>query len=155
MLRETPPLSPLQIVLALWIAGVTLYFLVTRVDLAYHASVVPQAEVVSRSLANARKEAQLKSAAQPNTRVQLKFRPKGGPYTQMAVDEQVLKLPEGTVLLNTYGDLDATDTLELDGDGFLYTRTGIVKQLRLTVVNGSTRGIAQVYQESGKTPVVR
>lgn len=154
MLRETPPLSPLQIVLALWITGLSLYLLVTRVDLPYHVYVVPQAEVVSRSLASARKEAQLKSAAQPNARVVVRLRPKGGPYTQMAVDEQVLKLPGNTYLLNTFGDLPG-DTLELDEDGFLFSPTGPLSHLRLTVVNGATPKVAQVYQESGKTPVVR
>lgn len=153
MLRETPPLSPLQIVLGLWIAGLTVYLLVTRIDLPYRVYVRPQAEVVSRSLANARKEAQLKSSAHPNARVMLRLRPKGGPYTQLAVDEQVLKLPGNTFLLNTYGE--ASDTLELDGDGFLYDERGPLKQLRLTVANGSTGAVAQVYQESGKVPVVR
>lgn len=153
MLRETPPLSPLQIVLALWIVGTTLYFLVTRVDLPYHVYVLPQAEVVSRSLASARHEAQLKSAAQPNTRVKLRFRPKGGPYTQMAMEEQVLRLPGNTFLLNTYGDM--ADDLEIDSDGFLYNESGPLKELRMTVVNGSTSGVAQVYQESGKSAVVR
>lgn len=154
MLRETPPLSPLQIVLALWITGLSLYFLVTRVDLPYRVYVAPQAEVVSRSLANARKEAQLKAAADPQARVLIRLRPRGGPYTQMAVDEQVLKLPGGTYLLNTYGDVSG-DTLEVDGDGFLFGAEGAVKQLRLTVVNGATASMAQIYQESGKLPVVR
>lgn len=153
MLRETPPLSPLQIVLGLWIAGLTVYLLVTRIDLPYRVYVRPQAEVVSRSLANARKEAQLKSSTHPNSRVTLRLRPKGGPYTQLSVDEQVLKLPGNTFLLNTYGE--AADNLELDGDGFLYSESGPLEQLRLTVANGSTAAIAQVYQESGKVPVVR
>jgi hypothetical protein len=155
MLRERPPLSPLQIVLALWITGLVLYLMVTRIDLPYHVHVTPQAEVVSRSLAAARKEAQLKAATTPRARVTLRFRPRGGPYTQFAADEQVVKLPPGTFLVNTYGDIPASDTLELDEDGFLYSEQGPVPRLRLLVVNGSTPSIGRVLQESGKIPVVQ
>ncbi|MEW6283247.1 MAG: hypothetical protein AB1758_31855 [Candidatus Eremiobacterota bacterium] len=150
MLRERPPLTPLQVVLALWIVGTVLYAMVRAVDVRYYVLIRPAAVKLSRSLDSARANAVIKTSEGGGGQVTLRFRPRGGPYTQLSVDQDTVLLSDGVFLVNSFGQVPQGDELTLDHYGDYASNGRKVEEVVLTVVSAATPAVATLRLKSGQ-----